>query len=423
LNQSPQISPIIPFHRERLSNGTNLLLKETSSIPLAAVDIWIGTGGASEPSALGGISHFLEHLFFKGTPTHPVGDMDRIVKSMGGYNNAATSYDYTRYYIVLPADHVLTALELLVDAFFNMSLPPEEVERERQVVLEEIARKEDSPQGKLYEDFLERAFVGTPYALPILGTEATLHTLDRDTIYEYHRSAYSPANIHISIAGDIDSAVVSDAVRRLLPENGSYGDPVSIKKCCVQAPVEKEFEVFKDVQQTYLCQGMATPSLNGTGAEISLDLLTTVLADGRSSRLVYKLTEQSGLCSDINAFYWGLEGIGLFGIDGVYDQENESEVQSVIREEIARLRSEDVGEEEFEKARTLLLTSHAYSLERIAHLAGTLGRHSLTDRLEELLNYENHLMNCDPATARADFNRYCQDDWMVSGYLRPENAE
>lgn len=413
-------SPLLPFHRETLPNGVTLLIKENHSVPLAAVDLWVATGSSLEKASEEGISHFLEHLFFKGTPSRPVGEMDRAIKSLGGYNNAATSYDFTHYYVVLPSEHVSLALEILTDALLNMELPVEEIERERNVILEEITRKEDSPLGKLYDEFLSRVFVDTPYEHSILGTPESLAGIGRDHFLDYRQRLYGPRNLHIAVSGDVDPRQISERTRQLV--GGMV--PVDIPQ---PLPVPKsdpvgriQFEIPKDVQQTYLCMGMRTPSIQGTMDEAALDMIASILGDGRSSRLVYRLTERSGLCSSISAFYWTLDRVGLFGLEACYDGEDEKEALSVIEEELARIRTEPIPEEEVERAKAMLLTAHQFDLEKNSSLAGVLGRHSANGMLESAVDYQERIFSISGRAAQEAFNRCCQDDDLVLGFVRPE---
>ncbi len=419
MNQ-PRPSPLLPFHRERLPNGVSLLIKENHSVPLVAVDFWVATGSSRERDSEAGISHFLEHMFFKGTPTRPVGEMDRQIKSLGGYNNAATSYDFTHYYVVLPSEHADLALEILTDALLNMELPVEEIERERNVILEEIARKEDSPLGKLYDEFLSRTFVGTPYEHSILGTPESLADLGRNHFLDYRGRYYGPRNLHIAVSGSVDPTRISEKTRRLVEPMTPVEVPQPGPLPVSSQTGRTEFEISKDVQQTYLCMGMKTPPIQGTRDEASMDLIASILGDGRSSRLVYRLTERSGLCSSISSFYWSLDRIGLFGIEACYNGEDEKEALAVIEEEMARIRTEPVSEEEVERAKAMLLTSHQYDLEKNSSLAGVLGRHSSNNLLESAVDYQERICSLSGEVAQETFTRCCQDGDMVLGFVRPE---
>jgi zinc protease len=380
----------------------------------------VATGSACENQGECGISHFLEHLFFKGTPARPVGVMDRQIKSLGGYNNAATSYDFTHYYVVLPSEHAELALEILTDALLNMELPPDEIERERHVVLEEIARKDDSPLGKLYDEFLQRTFAGTPYSRPILGTAESLAGIGRDEFQNYRRRRYGANNLHVVMSGDIDPAKMSDRAKEFLSalptcESADKGECTVTRE---KSPIE--FEIGKDVQQTYLCLGMQTPPVMGTPDEIALDIAAAVLGDGRSSRLVYRLMERTGLCSSVSAFAWTLDRTGLFGFEACYEAADEAEVRKAIAEEIARIRTEPIPEEEVEKAKTMLITGYAFGLEKTSSMAGVLGRSSACGQLENAIHYEERVRAVSGEEAREAFNRCCPEEGLVTGFVRPE---
>lgn len=415
-------SPLLPYNRHILSNQATVLVKERRTLPLVAVDLWVGTGSSHELPDENGISHFLEHLFFKGTPARPVGVMDRQIKSLGGYNNAATSYDYTHYYVVLPSEHAELGVEILLDALLDMELPPEEIERERSVVLEEIARKEDSPFGKLYDDFLSTVFIGTPYEKTILGTPESLAGIDRDRFMDYRNRRYGADNIHVVVTGDVESSRMVDCVAGLLGEHkpNITVEAPSSDTSGITGP--RLFEVTKDVQQTYLCMGMLTPSILGTADEIALDLVAAVLGEGRSSRLQYRLVESSGICSSAAAFAWTLDRIGLFGFEACYDQEDEPTVMEILEEEIEQIRSQSVPEEEFERAKTQMKTSYFFSAEKVSSLAGLLGRNSLADQLDNVARYIERVEAITPEFAQESFNRCCPADLLVKGFVRPEAA-
>src|SRR5688500_19462214 len=152
-----------PFVRARLPNGLRVLVRPNHALPIVAVDCWLAVGALDEVDEYAGISHFLEHMFFKGTRRFPAGTMDRKVKNMGGYNNSATSMEYTHYYIVAPREHAWNAADLLADHLADPALPADELERERVVGKEEIRRKDDSPQGRPYPALSEAGYGGSAY--------------------------------------------------------------------------------------------------------------------------------------------------------------------------------------------------------------------------------------------------------------------
>ena len=161
-SQTTGDSPLLPFTRVTLDNGLDVIVKEVHSAPIVAVYLWCNTGSVNEDERIHGISHFYEHMFFKGTEKRGVGEIDRAVKSLGGYNNAFTSNEYTAYYIALPSENFNLAADILFDAIRNSSFPQEEINKELGVIKEEINRKEDDPTGALYEEMFKTLFPETP---------------------------------------------------------------------------------------------------------------------------------------------------------------------------------------------------------------------------------------------------------------------
>jgi len=188
-------SPLEPFTKVTLHNGLDVIVKEVHTAPIVAVYLWCNTGSVNENDREKGISHFYEHMFFKGTEKRGVGEIDRAIKSIGGYNNAFTSKEYTAYYVVLPSDKFSLAVDVLIDAIRNPSFPEQEIKKELGVIKEEINRKEDDPMGKLYEEIFEITFPGTPYACPVLGTKASISEMKRDDFKNYLAKFYVPNNM------------------------------------------------------------------------------------------------------------------------------------------------------------------------------------------------------------------------------------
>jgi len=151
-----------PFTQKVLSNGLTVFVKEVHETPIVAVYFWARTGSANEPVEINGIAHFFEHMFFKGTEKRGVGEMERAIKALGGHNNAFTGMEYTAYYVVVPSEHFATAFDILYDAMVHSVFDAEEIEKERQVVVEEIHRRDDSPEERLSTVFLNTIFDGTP---------------------------------------------------------------------------------------------------------------------------------------------------------------------------------------------------------------------------------------------------------------------
>ncbi len=198
----------------QLDNGLTVYALEHSDVPLVTLDMWVRVGSADEPAHLAGISHFLEHMLFKGTPRLPVGEYDRRIEALGGYLNAATSMNFTHYYMTVPSIHLDAALEDLADVIRNSTIDPVEVERERGVILEEIRLKEDNPIGFLFDEITRRVFTEGPLAGTVIGSPETVSAMTRDQIAEHHERYYVPSNMALVVSGDINADLLRRRVRQ-----------------------------------------------------------------------------------------------------------------------------------------------------------------------------------------------------------------
>lgn len=373
-----------PYTVERLQPGPWLVVKTLPGCPVATVAVWIQAGTADETPDHNGTAHFLEHMFFKGTPSQPVGAIDREVKALGGYDNAGTSFDFTDYYICLPAAHWRRALELLADFILHPRLDEADIEAERAVVLEEIGRKEDSPFSKLYQDFLCAAFEGSPYGLPILGEEESLRRIGRETFMRFLAEHYRPERMTLVVVGDLEA----DAVRRVAGplfaemETDGTAPPAPYTPPSWTGP--RELRLHKPYQQGYGLVGYTLPDIKGTDEAYALDLASWVLAGGRASRLFRELHEERGLVSDVEASFWEMRRAALWHIEVSYDPENQREVLAIIDRHVERMAAERVREDELERAKRLVVSDMIFSNEKSAAIANTIGQFHLTVGLEEL---------------------------------------
>lgn len=411
-------NPILPYNRHTFDSGLRLLHKEVQAAPIAAVSIWVSAGAAWENPEEMGISHFLEHMYFKGTERYPLGTMDELVKSLGGYNNAATSYDYTEYYIVLPSEHFEAAYDVLADAFLHIAFPEPEIERERDVIIEEIRRKEDSPQGKLYSDFIQGAFRHTRYGAEVLGTEETLAGIDQARFRDYYRRRYTPQHTIVSIAGNVPFEHAREVTARLFGDfTAAAGDGAATAIEPVREPLEVTLR--KDVQQAYFIRGYALPKILGTKEEYALDLAAAILGEGRSSRLYQKLREEESLASSFQAFLWTLEGAALFGLDATCPPADRERVEEIMVGELHRLAHEAPEVEELDRAKRLLTTGFAFENEKAIALASTLGRHEIVGSAEDAVHYTDRINAVTGEDIQRALHQYCMGDGATKVVLLP----
>ena len=365
-----------PFVRARLESGLIVLVKPIRALPVVAVDAWVGVGAGHEPEGLEGVAHFLEHMFFKGTPTHPVGDMDGLVKEMGGYNNAATSLENTHYFIVAPAPHFEMALGLLADHLQNLTLPTEELDREREVVKEEINRKEDSPGGRLYSIVSETALAGTPYGHSVLGTKESLDRIGRPEMHAFWRAHYAAGNTVVAVVGDVDPTAVLSSVRAVL-EGYPAGGRSALRPFPSPSTRREQLREGKDVHQTYVALTAPTPGREEEKSYYALELASLALGEGPTSLLSRRLERELNLVTSVSAWSYDLQGAGLFGIDSVCDPRNAERVIEEIEATVARAVDRDLTPQAVERAKRILTSDFAFDNETGSSISGTLAEFEL----------------------------------------------
>ena len=416
-------SPIYPFHKEVLENGLTVIVKEIHSTPIVAVHFWVNTGSANEDEGANGLSHFYEHMFFKGTNKWKVGEMDRIVKELGGYNNAFTSVEYTGYYVVVPSLNFSTAMEILWDAMVDSVFDPQEIERERMVIKEEINRMEDTPSGKLHTEFMHEIFKGIPYARPVLGTKESLDKISRQTFLDYKNAYYVPNNMSLLVIGDINT---NDVLGKIKETTGNWkrdsGIETRHKKFTFTPQTDVREEVVeKDIKQGYLAMGFPNYGRINLKELYPLEVAAVILGGGKRSRLYQRLREKEGIVITIEAWMWDLRNAGVLGIDAILPAENFNRVKNEILEEITRLKDGQVEDDELERAKAILESDFAFSNETGNGLAITLGQYQILSRAEEVLEYLREIRRVTKSDVQNIMKKYALTDRYTLIFLRPKN--
>jgi zinc protease len=375
-----------------------VIVKSNRRLPVVAMDCWVKTGTVNEDEEFNGISHFYEHMFFKGTERHPMGELDKLVKEVGGYNNAATSNEYTHYYIVLPGALNEHALELLADALYNSRFSRENIERERQVVKEEINRAEDDPASKLYTLLFEKAFHGTAYSMPVLGNKESLDRITEKQLEEYHGKFYVPENVTVVISGDVGPEDAFEVVDKYF---GNVAGKAGVGWSDIEArkpESRSEAVVQKDVKQVYLAIGFLTGGfIHNRPAVVALDVAASVLGEGRSSRLHQELVEKKKLAISIGAWNWDMRSAGVFWIDAILRPERIDAAEKAIFNELDQFLGKGVTDWEMGKVKSMIKADQLYDLQSNASVAGLLGFYE-TDfgDASEALSYLNMIEAVTP---------------------------
>ena len=322
--------------RTVLANGLTLLVQRDTSAPVVSVQVWVKTGSIHEDALLGaGLSHYLEHLLFKGTERRAGREISTTVQAHGGNINAYTTFDRTVYYIDLPSAHVGVALDVLADAVLHSTLPADEVAREKDVILREIAMGNDDPDHRLGEALFDTAFRQHPYRYPVIGYKDVFTAVTRDDLVAYYRARYVPNNLVVVVAGDIDPA----AVRVLVEEHfGSAPRSKLAPVFVLPEPAQlapRALHRHEDVELTRAGLSWQIPGLTHADAPV-LDLLAVLLGQGDSSVLWQSVREKARLVHSIDATSWNPGETGLFYISFICEPKHREAATRAVRRELDR---------------------------------------------------------------------------------------
>jgi zinc protease len=356
--------------REVLPNGLTLLAQRDPSAPAVAVVTHVKAGFFDEPDRWAGISHVLEHMFFKGTPTRGVGEVARQTKAAGGYLNAGTAYDYTTYYVTLPAAELEAALEIQADALQHATLDGDELARELQVIIQEAKRKLDSPGSLAHETLHEVLFDQHRIRRWRIGTEEALAGFTRDDVAGYYESRYVPDRTIVAIVGDVDPA---DALRAARARYASWPARAAGVDPSPDEPPRRDVRARTlrgPITLAQLVLGWRTVSALHPDAA-ALDLAAAVLGSGRGSWL-YRSVRAPGLATGISAFHYSPTEVGVFSISAELEPERLPAALDEIAKAVLALRSAGPTDADIERARALLLTQWGRRLETMDGRASAL---------------------------------------------------
>nr|WP_110923855.1 pitrilysin family protein [Psychrobacter fozii] len=379
-------------HEYQLENGLKIVIKEDHRAPVVMSQIWYRVGSTDEPINKGGISHLLEHMMFKGTTDVSSDDYERLIAKFGGVNNAFTSYDYTGYYELFPANRFPLALELEADRMKNLLFNEKEFVKEHQVVMEERRqRTDDNPLAKAYESFRLLALPDSPKGESVIGPMSELESITLPELKDWYQKWYAPNNATLVIVGDVDPQDVLAKAKRYFGELTPSALPkrptVSQKGFRGYQKVDSE----QAVQVPVLLMGYNVPSLvtadkNNEKQAYALSLAQDVLDGGLSARLESRLIREQGLLTTVGTSYDLLDrGDGLFLIQAT-PREGVSleQAQQAIMTEIEKLKTDPIAADEISRAKTNTVTGLVYaqdSMEGQARMIGSLQSIGLDDRL------------------------------------------
>lgn len=353
-------------------NGLRIVLESVPTVRSITIGIWVKTGSRNESEKLNGISHFLEHMFFKGTNTRSAQDIAEAFDSIGGQVNAFTSKEYTCYYARVLDTYKEYALEVLTDMFFESTFPEEEIVRERKVIMEEIKMYEDTPDNHVHDLLSHAAYGDHPLGRPILGTEAHLHTLSKDSLLSYKEKFYTPNNIVVSIAGNVDASfarTIEAAFDRF--ENDDYD--INYDK-----PIFTNQTIMKDrkTEQAHLCLGFNGLAMDDKDIP-TMRIINSILGGGMSSRLFQEIREKRGLAYSVFSYHTSYLDSGMVAIYAGTNVEQLPLLEETIESTIHDLKQEGLTKKEFKNSKEKLKGNMMLSLESTNSRMSRNGRNEL----------------------------------------------
>ena len=356
------------FSSYKLDNGQNVVIQEVHDNPIVIIDTWIKTGSINETDENNGVAHFLEHLFFKGTSKHPAKEFDRILESKGAVTNAATSKDFTHYYILIPSQYFDLALDLHADMLMHPMIPRKELEKERKVVIEEIAKTNDRPTTTLYHNLMQGFYKVHPYRRDVIGTKNVIETISREQILDFYNKWYVPQNMTTVIIGDVDTNKALEAVKNNFDKSApvKYLQPVYKVDKKPSAPIETKAD--KNVETGYIIIGFKSAHPVNSKDSYALDVLATILGEGKSSRLYKEIKEQKQLVHSISASNSSMKDDSVFYISANYLTEDIERLKNSIYTEIEKLYKNEIPSDEIQKAKNIVsggIPRHSYRAEGV----------------------------------------------------------
>lgn len=385
----PLIASQFPANVFRLANGLTVIHQHLPATPVVVVDVWVRAGAITEPDEWSGMAHFLEHMIFKGSERLAPGVFDSVIESRGGMSNAATSYDYAHFFITTAAQYLEDTLPALADLLLHPAIPDEEFIRERDVVLEEIRGCYDSPDWLGFQALSESVYQRHPYGRSILGTEERLMASSPETMRCFHAAHYQPENMTVVIVGGVDQESALNIV------NQSFQDfpiPVECPQCEIQAEppiigVRRQELYLPRLEQARLLMAWVGPGVEQLGDAYGLDLLSVLLADGRSSRLVRDLREELRLVHGISSNFSLQRDSSLFTITASLEPQHLEQVEALICDRLLQLQSIPIPQGELNRCQRLLCNDYTFSTETASQLAGLYGYYNTIAQADIAVTY------------------------------------
>ena len=413
--------PNFPADVFKLDNGLTVIYQHLPATPVVVVDVWVGAGAIAEPEDWCGMAHFLEHMIFKGTKRLAPGAFDQVIENRGGVTNAATSHDYAHFFITTAAQYLEDTLPALAELLTNAAIPEDEFARERDVVLEEIRSCYDNPDFVGFQALTESIYQLHPYGRPILGTEAHLMERSPEQMRCFHQYHYQPENMTVAIVGGVAKEKALELVSQSFCD---FYPKVDCPKSEAEAEppfteIRRQELFFPRLEQARLMMGWIGPGVEQLRDAYGLDLLSVLLAEGRSSRLVRELREEQGLVQGISSGFSLQRDSSLFTISACLHPQHLERVETLIRDRLFQLQTTPVSEAELARCKRVLCNDYAFSTETPSQLAGLYGYYNTIANAEVAVIYPEQIQRFSGSDLQQLAQQYLSPNYYAVTVLQP----
>ncbi|MFH1824157.1 MAG: pitrilysin family protein [Candidatus Firestonebacteria bacterium] len=384
-----------------LANGLSIITREIPN-NIVSLQIWFKVGSRNEDEKNNGLSHFIEHLIFKGTKKRGVSQLSQEIESVGGKLNGATSKDYTFYYATIAKDFIDLAIDGLIDSVLNPAFDKDEIEKERKVVVEEILRQEDEPFSTLFNLSNSISYINHAYKMPVIGKKEIIENLSREDIVAYYNKFYVPENMIIVITGDFNTEEIVKKIKKYFPKDNTetHLPSANIKPEFNSLKVEKE----TNFKKCYLAVSWLAPNVDNEDT-YTMDVLTVIIGQGRSSRLYSHLKEKLQICYSIGSSYSTMKDEGLFNIRATLEEKNEIILEDKIMEEINKTK-EGVSLNELNKAKAIIENNYIFEHETNESIGNSLGYYEAISSYKLELFYLDNIKKVNLDDVKKVANKY-----------------
>ncbi|MBV9384913.1 MAG: insulinase family protein [Chroococcidiopsidaceae cyanobacterium CP_BM_ER_R8_30] len=438
-------APVFPATVSKLDNGLTFIHQYLPTTPVVVADVWLKAGAQREPENWSGMAHFLEHMIFKGTATLPPGAFDREIENRGGMTNAATSHDYAHYFLITAVPYLEETLPHLAELLLNAAIPESEFALEREVVLEEIRQAYDDPDWLGNQALCESVYPCHPYGRSVLGTEQELMQQSPEAMRCFHRAHYQPENMTVVIVGGIDLEPAMELVNQTfqqfqqrsccpppaatgatlnaLPKAAPANRPLQPRSSENLLPfpsgIRRQELYLPRIEQARLLMAWRGPGVEQISSAYGLDLLSVILAHGRSSRLVWELREEQQLVQAINCDFLLQRESSLFTISAWLEPQHLEQVESLISKYLENLQNTPVLPGELSRCQRLLCNDYAFSMETPNQMASLYGYYNTLATAELAVLYPQRIQSFQSEHLQCLAQQYLSPQDYVVTILKP----